>query len=251
MPPHGENILEEGTVRTTQDVSNEADDVTRPIDHTRLDDILSLAKIWGITLAESTFDLSPFDLTFRPKTYWPEGFTPFVAEPDAPPIDRLDANGEVYQDADGRWHTASFPDEVMLASMDDLSPEMLCARRDGERIRYRWVCLTMPEVQDAPEMLQPGIKESDRPLSFGELIWSLDNTTIGPAGMAQSQIGYLGTRWHIDEYTDESRTGRMLALSAATPMTSTIYPALERYIHAVCVHFIQTGEFFEMIDRPE
>lgn len=200
------------------------------------------------------FDPYQFDLAFRPETYWPEGFAPYAPEDDPPPVHTLDSSGHVYLAADDSWHWVSFPDEVPVVSFGTASsnddPDMLCARHDDHgNIRYRYI-IDEPVLQGDPATFSPGIPASEQPLTFEELIFSLDNTPILGDDFDSDMVGIMAYWWDagIDLFT--SRTGRLFAVSGAPRITSGVYPELEAFYQAVGRHYIQTGELAFLDERP-
>jgi|GEM_PF-3454530 len=191
-------------------------------------------------------NLAPYDLDFQPETYWPEGFEPFVPEKDPPPVHRMNKGGEVYQDAGGHWHYVAFPDEVVIVTFESTPPIYLCARRDGDDIRFRYVMPEDAEFQAKPPFLQPGILTSPEPLMCDEIMYLLDFTKIDQTDASPGDIGLIAWLWGIDWALDDSRTGRLFTINAAPKVSSVPYPQLRALYQAIGAHYVQTGELFEV-----
>lgn len=192
-------------------------------------------------------DLKKFEMDFRPTTYWPEGFRPVVLKTSPRAPHKMDPGGGVFRSAEGSFHWVTFPDEVVIAEIAVEDKFRLTARRDDEgAILYRFV------AEEAgpfawPPLARPMIERSREPLTFRELIFSLDNTTMSDRLMP-STLNIMGYLWAADIDVFATRTDRMMSVNSAH-IRSRVYPQLEAYYQAVGVHFVQTGELHE-IDEP-
>lgn len=198
-------------------------------------------------------DLSRFDFSFRPETYWPEGFRTVVPETNPPPPHLVEDDMEVYMAQDLSWHWVTHEDEVEIARATTDDPVRLCARRDGDVIRYR-LLMDEPELQIPPdEAFWLPRETSEAPLTFGELVALLDTIDIlDEDGLPVTGLSTYA--WDVFRTELDSRTERLMAVSHVR-FRSDVYPELVSYYRAVGAHFVQTSELhqegFELDDEWE